>query len=243
METTDIVISYETLFELLRIERSRNELQRLPVSFYEDVQTFLSQERSSIASSQLDDEKRKKEISLKTVMKILHEFYDRRERKIAHLALSKSKTPSVLIDPAHFLPPEKKMYDSLLSLLNSSRANFKSSMDGEEKKANNLVVEPEAKEQVSASEEKPAAEEKKIETTEEKSKEEVKTQVNTPELKEEENQDSLKLIRFIRPFPSFLGLDLESYGPYEEHDVANLPVPIAELLIRKKRAQEIRVDG
>jgi DNA replication initiation complex subunit (GINS family) len=48
------------------------------------------------------------------------------------------------------------------------------------------------------------------------------------------------LLRFLNPVPKFLGRDMEVYGPYESEEVANLPQELAEILIRKGRAEEIK---
>jgi len=85
---TDVVISYETLFEMLRLERSRTELQKLPDSYVEDVQKIID---SDLASMDLlkDDEKKKKEMNLKSTLKIVNELYERREKKVVNMALAR----------------------------------------------------------------------------------------------------------------------------------------------------------
>jgi len=54
-----------------------------------------------------------------------------------------------------------------------------------------------------------------------------------------ENQDSKSLIRFLHAVPKFVGEDLTIYGPFDAHDVANLPKGIANVLITKERAEKI----
>lgn len=49
-----------------------------------------------------------------------------------------------------------------------------------------------------------------------------------------------KMVRFTEPVPKFVGRDLEVYGPYQEEDMANLPNEIADLLISKDKAEEIK---
>ncbi len=48
-----------------------------------------------------------------------------------------------------------------------------------------------------------------------------------------------KLVRFLSAVPKFVGKELEVIGPFEEEDVANLPADIAEVLIKKGRAEAI----
>ena len=52
-------------------------------------------------------------------------------------------------------------------------------------------------------------------------------------------EKSVKTVRFMSAVPKFLGRELEVYGPFEEEDVANLPGEVADVLIKKGRAEEI----
>jgi DNA replication initiation complex subunit (GINS family) len=52
-------------------------------------------------------------------------------------------------------------------------------------------------------------------------------------------QKETKLIRFLFAVPKFVGKELEIYGPFEEEDVASLPVEIADILVSKGRAEEL----
>ena len=69
-----------------------------------------------------------------------------------------------------------------------------------------------------------------------------------PDLKKEpkeiktEDNNKLKLIRFLTEIPKFIGTDLNIYGPFEREDLANLPKDIAKTLIEKKRAEEIKSE-
>jgi len=57
-----------------------------------------------------------------------------------------------------------------------------------------------------------------------------------------EDDDTAKSVRFIKPVPKFLGPELETYGPFEEQDIASLPSKVANILIRKERAEEIKAN-
>jgi hypothetical protein len=50
-------------------------------------------------------------------------------------------------------------------------------------------------------------------------------------------------VRFIHAVPQFYGEDAELYGPFDEEDIACLPREIAELLISKERADEIKEEN
>lgn len=53
-------------------------------------------------------------------------------------------------------------------------------------------------------------------------------------------QSNTSLVRFLHAVPKFVGKELEEYGPFEAEEIANLPVEIANLLIAKSRAEEIK---
>ncbi|MBR9699142.1 hypothetical protein GOV09_01650 [Candidatus Woesearchaeota archaeon] len=184
----EMVMSYETLFELLRTERSRTELQQLPASYAEDLQKLLKQEQQHE----------------KNILKITHEIYERREKKIITMAIDKSKTKSALIDFTKFLDYERELFDLVLKLLDRHRDMHTLSLEAGKKD------EPKEEFQTADSVEKP-----KIE-------------------------NNLKTVRFLSPLPKFVGPELEQYGPFDEEDVASLPSKIVQVLVDKKRAEEIQ---
>ena len=55
-----------------------------------------------------------------------------------------------------------------------------------------------------------------------------------------EKPNSTKLVRFIYTVPKFVGNDLNTYGPFESENLASLPLKVADVLIKRKRAQEIK---
>ena len=59
------------------------------------------------------------------------------------------------------------------------------------------------------------------------------------DLKTAKEQKTL-LVRFLNPLPKFLGTDLTIYGPFKQEDIANIPIEIAQMLIRVKYAEEVK---
>ena len=59
------------------------------------------------------------------------------------------------------------------------------------------------------------------------------------ESEDEQTEQPTKLVRFLNPVPKFVGKELEVYGPFEEEEMANLPADIADILIKKGRAEEV----
>ena len=83
MEDKGITITYETLFEILRREKDRLELQKLDISFYDDVISYIQEKKALLdgkGQQQLfsEDEKIKTEKQLINIRKILRELYERK---------------------------------------------------------------------------------------------------------------------------------------------------------------------
>ncbi len=45
------------------------------------------------------------------------------------------------------------------------------------------------------------------------------------------------MVRFISAVPKFVGPELEVYGPFEPEDMASLPKKMANILVKKGRAE------
>lgn len=122
----EVIITYENLYEILRREKFRVELQRIDETFYRDVVKYL-QEKSAILESQskkssvfASTELEKTQTQLKNVIKILKELYEKRENKILQFALfcSRSKNPQ---DISTMLPEELAFYNDMKNILDNYR--------------------------------------------------------------------------------------------------------------------------
>ena len=200
---SDITITYETVYELLRKEKYETELQLLPQTFFNDVieyikekQTILDSQRAQKSIFSKEAEKTEKQIQ--NVKKILRELYEKRENKIVQLALFSSRT-SISQEYQNMLLEEQEFFNLLLNLLNTYRTGILFNLI-------NLKL----------------------------------PSISLPKDIKTENKEKSKLVRFLYPVPRFIGEDLNIYGPFNEEDIANLPSRAANVLINKKRAQEIK---
>ena len=213
MDENKIVITYETIFELLRREKEREALQKLEKTFFQDILEYLKERKKILISQESTliepEEKKKNEKQFENVKKLLKEFYERREKKIINFAIDKSRTGSDLMDKDSLLEEEHKFFQKLVDLLNNNRSDILN-------KLLNLEM--------------PKSEEKKPESREEG--------VIRDSIGKEEK--SALMIRFVHAVPKFIGTELEEYGPFEEEEVANLPKEIAMVLIDKGRAEAIK---
>ncbi len=209
----EVTITYETLYELLRREKERSELQSLDGSFFNNVLRYLKDKQAIIDKQQTDlfssEEKRKTQEQLNNIKKILNELYNRREKKIISIAIDKSKNKASIIDNSVFLKEEKELFDNIVRVLDMGRKNILFNiMDLKEPIALGSI--------------------------------DVEKKGVKPE-KEEKKKDT-KLVRFLSAVPKFVGKELEEYGPFEEEDIASLPIEIANVLINKRRVEEISED-
>ncbi|MBS3095988.1 hypothetical protein J4480_00950 [Candidatus Woesearchaeota archaeon] len=209
----EVVITYETLFELLKRERERVDLQKIEPEFFSNTISYIKDKKKIIEAKSdsvfASEERKKTERQLENIYKILKELYERREKKIISLALDKSRTKSNLIDTTALLKEEKVVFDALTGLLDNYREAILYSILNEKMPFMNPI---EAK--------KPSDEFK-----------------SALELKK-----STKLVRFASPVPKFVGTELEEYGPFSEEDIANLPSEIADVLIGKGKVEEIKEE-
>lgn len=219
MADKDVNITYETLFDLLRREKTRAELQELDKKFFEDIVGYLNEKKKVLVEqkSKIDlfssTEREKTQKQLENIKKILKEIYEKRESKIINMALNKSRVPSFIIDGAVFLDEEKKFFEQLLGLMDDYRKGILfRTLEGEQ----------------------PLLEEKKV--NKEIAEKEVEKEQNV-ERKETEKNNSI--VKFKNSVPRFVGTELEEYGPFEENEIANLPLEIASVLVEKDRAEFI----
>ncbi len=58
-------------------------------------------------------------------------------------------------------------------------------------------------------------------------------------LKSQNEQVGVKLVKILNAVPKFVGDDLHVYGPFEEEYIASLPVMVADVLVKKNKAEYI----
>ena len=63
------------------------------------------------------------------------------------------------------------------------------------------------------------------------------------EFLDDSKQSDTKVVRFMHAVPKFVANDMNTYGPFDEEDTAILPNKAADVLIDKKRAEEIKLEN
>lgn len=113
----EVTITYETLFELLRREKNKDELQKLDQEFFQNLLSYLKDKTTTSEQKSIFDDSAMNEKQLQNIKKIIKELYDRREKKVIQIALNKSRTNSKLIDTNNMLEEEKKMYEQFVEIM------------------------------------------------------------------------------------------------------------------------------
>lgn len=208
---TEVNITYETLYEILRREKNRAELQELDPLFYQKLVNYIKEKYEILRSQEQKDsifttiEVQKTRKQIENIQKITKELYEKRESKIIQIALMNSRTKTVTNDKKFMLNIEKNVYEKIIQNLDKFRGEI----------LHNVILG------------------KLIETMN-------VPIVNEPkDLKKVENpKNKVKEVIFKQKMSKFVGTDLNNYGPYEQGDIAQLPEDITSLLLKKNQVEE-----
>ncbi|MBN2566836.1 DNA replication complex GINS family protein [Candidatus Woesearchaeota archaeon] len=208
-----ITLTFETLFELVRREKTRDELQELPEGFYGLVIQYLKEKQGIQEKTGADA--RKSPAEIENVKRIIAELYDRREKKIVGLAMNKARTGSKSFDSKAMLDEEVALYRRVIDSLAAFRSGVLANVLSQKSPSQPPALPSPATAAGTSSD--------------------AATSGMVPA------EDSLNaMVRILQPIPKFVGPDLAVYGPFVEEDVANLPREVAELLVSKGRAEKMK---
>ncbi len=120
------IITYETIYETLRKERSYAELQKLDPDFFKNVVRYMQEKESILAlqkskSSPFSPELGKIQAQIENIKRLIRELYEKRENKILQLAILSSRTEASNVNLSSMLNEESIFYSQLLSVLDKCR--------------------------------------------------------------------------------------------------------------------------
>ncbi|MBU1245867.1 MAG: hypothetical protein KKH88_04720 [Nanoarchaeota archaeon] len=130
MAETDIMITFETLYDLLRREKTRQEIQKLDENFYKDLAKYISEKKDILESQKQKEsvftqqEIKKTQNQIDSILKIIRELYEIRENKIIQVALINSRTKSENETVTNLVPEEEDFYKLVIQGLNQFRSNI-----------------------------------------------------------------------------------------------------------------------
>jgi len=236
----DIRINYETLFDLLRREKNREELQTMDKDFYEQVLAYLKEKKDSL--SKKDDElfasaeREKLKIQFQNIRRIIKELYERREKKVINMAMSRARTGSDVIDTSALLPSEKEFFneqvmlfikfkDKVLDRILTLKEFDNAKPEAEQKEPTDKKEEAEAKVEAEQQEAPPTSAAPAVPAT--------STGFVSASLTDK------KRIRITDLIPKFIGLKGEVLGPFNDGEEVELDAQIAELLVKRGKAEDV----
>jgi len=226
----EVLITYETLFDILRREKSNEELQKLDPAFFNDVFEYLAQKQriydASVGKTDLFsvDEREKTQMQLYNIRRVIKELYERREKKILEMALNKSKTNSNILDTSSLLASERDFFDKIVSLLDQGRETVL--MKILELKKGSAPVMP-----VPIPDSKP-------EPVSEPPMPEPSPEPAQPEQTQPQPTAGKVTVKFLKDVEPFVNKDLETLGPYTQGSTAELSEDTAQLLINNGSAEK-----
>ena len=209
----EITITYGSLLELLLREKERGELQKLDDSFFRNVVRYLKDKNAIIIAP--NEDVFSKEEKEKTTTQLAN------IKRILKELYDRREKKLMLLALEKTREPETLIDESVMlkqekEMFTAACALYTDYRHGVLTNILNLKT-PEI-------ESKPQPSNGK---TQEEPKKEPKV---------------TKLVRFLHAVPKFVGKELEEYGPFDEEDIASLPFEIADVLIKKQRAEEIKEE-
>jgi len=258
----EVKITYETLFDLVRREKSREELQELDSEFYSDIMQYLSSKYSLLKKDGEQaglfgaSESEKVKIQIQNIKKLVKSLYDRRAVKLIRLAINRSKVGVGISNTIAMLPQEKVFFQEVLGVLERQRKDILNKMLYFEQQtssySNSLTKKaPSQNTSESLKQVKPGGETKSTkpinsssdsqnEPTNDTNSTTQASKTNDESKGPSDNPSQVNVkVKFKKKVPRFLGKDMAKYGPYEEGDEAVLPVVLANILLKTNRVEEL----
>lgn len=251
----NVIITYETLFDILRKEKSREELQELADDFYLQAFAFIKKKMSQTNGDFFE----KGHIQLRNTKKILKELFERRERKIINLAIDSARTESMLVNKDSMTPKEKMFFEDTLNFVKLQKMKIIGPvLTGVMPKDLPEYNDPNKPVEIPKTE--TAAKEKKVEEKQTisssanpeeavsiKLEEDSKEKTNKKEIVKNDSKNKepnpkffgeLK-VKITTALPKFLGPDGKVLGPFNEGQETTLPEKVARILEKKGKAEVI----
>lgn len=238
----EVKITYETLFDLLRREKNRNELQPLDPSFYMDVVSYIKEKKATLRPEEHHTllfsraEQEKIKIQIHNIQKILKELYEMREKKIINLSINKVRTESNLIDTSSLLPEEISLFNESCELLSKYKEGVLNKVISMELPVLDYKQAPALKKEYTP--ERPREEKENISENERPFDSIPKSEAKEEPKLSAVSEKKIK-VRILNDLPKFMGQDKNIYGPYSKQEETELPEDITNILLKKGRVEII----
>jgi len=208
--------SYAKLRSLENMERQSPELTNIGNDFYKEVLKYIRELEKRFEEENNKNPHSKKialiSDELRNTKRIWKSIFERREKKILQAALSAARGGTHI--PKFMTDQEKIFYENLLKILNENR---KAILGGKE-----------------------VEDTKKKEESMKDSRRQGDKNSDSETAKAKEEKGNI-IVRVLKDVPPFVGSDMKNYSLKKE-DVITIPKDTAEILIKRKAAEEIKAE-
>jgi len=213
-------ITFELIRRIQREEQVLPKLTKLPENFYENTKNYLEQKKKIIAIK----ENKMNILEIKGIERLVEDIFNRRERKVCNQAIITARTG---IPPENLTGEEQTFFDSVMQPIKFHRVDkldpiFAITQSVKLPEPEIQAAEIEIKNKIKAGIENEI--ETEIETV-------TAPEVAVPEITSPEI--ILVRARFKEAVPEFIGSDMQTYGPFNAGDIAEIPIENFNLLVDK----------
>lgn len=240
MAEKDVIITFDTIFDLSRREKFRQEIQKVDAKFFDDVVRYFidkqaiieaqEKKKSVFAAAELDKTKAQlREAKLK-----INEIYTWRETKIVNAAIFQSRCTGKGLDMSALLPEELELFNSVQGMLSEYRDKILHQILNHEMPKICCRSNGNGNSAENAPEEESEAEQPKAVATEDT----CLSPVSLPKALKttSDTTDGSCRISVKSRLPEFMGPDMNKYGPFNPGDNAEIPKEIAAMLVQSGNA-------
>ena len=230
-------LTFSELRKIQKEEKREEDLTELDDDFFLQVSNYLRSKKETSGKGR----------EYKNARRVFDKIISLREDKIVKNAKISVKTEDLSSDKL-MLPREKELYRQLKEVFNDHRNRVDEIVDSEasstdikesepandtrtEGEASKESSEPEPTEKVDEGPEEDKGEEEQPAESETEPEETDKQEVNA--------EEGYTYVKIVSEVPEFMGTDLETYGPFEEGDEAEIPDDNAEILVNRGNAEEL----
>ncbi|WEL23176.1 hypothetical protein [Candidatus Nanohalovita haloferacivicina] len=221
---SDNALTFSELRKIQKEEKREEDITELGDDFLLRVSNYLRSKKESSGEGR----------EYRNAKRVFEKIISLREDKIVKNAKISVKTESLGSDKK-MLPREKELYRQLKEVFNDHRSRVDEIVEDSSVEKLEKETEDEATEEAEV--EEPAEEKEEIKEVNKLAAEE-ETEENEEEA-EEELEEGYTRVEITSEVPEFMGTDLETYGPFDQGDQADLPDDNAEILVNRGNAEEM----
>ena len=211
----DELMTYSKLRKIQKEEKRKDDLVELDDNFLISLSNYLETKKKHS-----EDQR-----EYRNAKRVFEKIISIREDKITKKAKISAKTSTET--NIELLPEEQELFRELKSQFSKHK----------EKLDEKTKIEVEDSENIAKNDKESSELEEELEENNLEDEKRDQKHKETEEVEDEEDSDYV-IVKIKKSVPEFMGTDLETYGPFEEGDEAEIPRENAEILINRGNAEE-----